>query len=248
MSLEFELLRSTWLVTGGCGFIGSEFLRQVHAACPHVTLVNADALSYAASPERLASIDQSPRYKFIKCNIAHPEQVQAAFDLCGPNGPAAVVNFAAESHVDRSLFTGVPFVMANTLGVQVLLETARTALPKGTFKRFLQVSTDEVYGDVEPPRTVSRWKRTRFIRRALIRRPRRVGSCWWRRLFARSTFRRSLRGARTIMVRGIGRRRWCRSSSCVDWREKRCRCMGMGCSGGTGFTWRIMRRGFWRRF
>jgi dTDP-glucose 4,6-dehydratase len=151
MSLESELLRSTWLVTGGCGFIGSEFLRQVHAACPQMTLVNADALSYAASPERLASIDQSPRYKFIKCNIANPEQVQAAFDLCGPNGPAAVVNFAAESHVDRSLFTGVPFVMANTLGVQVLLETARAALPKGIFKRFLQVSTDEVYGDVDPP-------------------------------------------------------------------------------------------------
>jgi dTDP-glucose 4,6-dehydratase len=151
MSLESELLHSTWLVTGGCGFIGSEFLRQVHAAHPGVTLVNADALSYAASPERLASIDQSPRYKFIKCNIANPGDVLAAFDLCGPNGPAAVINFAAESHVDRSLFTGVPFVMANTLGVQVLLETARAVLPKGTFKRFLQVSTDEVYGDVDPP-------------------------------------------------------------------------------------------------
>lgn len=151
MPLESDLLHSTWLVTGGCGFIGSEFLRQVHAAHPNVTLVNADALSYAASPERLASIEKSPRYKFVKCNIAQPEQVHAAFEACGSNGPVAVINFAAESHVDRSLFTGVPFVMANTLGVQVLLEASRTYLPKGTFQRFIQVSTDEVYGDVEPP-------------------------------------------------------------------------------------------------
>ena len=137
----------TWLVTGGAGFIGSEFLRQAHAAFPDVMLVNADALSYAASPERLASIENSPRYRFVRTNIANPVEVAAAIEACGPGGPAAIINFAAESHVDRSLFTGVPFVMANTLGVQVLLEAAR----KLNLKRFVQVSTDEVYGDVEPP-------------------------------------------------------------------------------------------------
>jgi dTDP-glucose 4,6-dehydratase len=148
--MSLDLSSGTWLVTGGCGFIGSEFLRQAHAQLPNVKFVNVDALSYAASPERLASIEKSPRYKFVKCNIAHPAEVHAAFEACGPNGPMAVVNFAAESHVDRSLFTGVPFVMANTLGVQVLLEACRTYLPKG-LKRFLQVSTDEVYGDVPMP-------------------------------------------------------------------------------------------------
>jgi dTDP-glucose 4,6-dehydratase len=151
MSLENELLHGTWLVTGGCGFIGSEFIRQVHAQCPHVKIVNLDALSYAASPERLADISHSPRYKFIRANIAHAPEVKVAFDACGPQGPTAVINFAAESHVDRSLFTGIPFVMANTVGVQVLLEAARPLVQKGAFKRFLQVSTDEVYGDVPMP-------------------------------------------------------------------------------------------------
>ncbi len=154
VSAQTDLLRSTWLVTGGCGFIGAEFLRQVHAQCPEVTLINADALSYAASPERLASIEKSPRYLFVKANISHPQEVQGAFEAAkhfGHEAPAAVINFAAESHVDRSLFTGIPFVMANTVGVQVLLEAARPLVQKGVCKRFLQVSTDEVYGDVAPP-------------------------------------------------------------------------------------------------
>lgn len=150
-----DLLNGTWLVTGGCGFIGSEFIRQVlapaRADLSNVKIVNIDALSYAASPERLASVEKSSRYKFVKCNIAHPSEVKAAFDACGSDGPVAVVNFAAESHVDRSLFTGVPFVMANTVGVQVLLEASRAGAQKGTLKRFLQVSTDEVYGDVPMP-------------------------------------------------------------------------------------------------
>jgi dTDP-glucose 4,6-dehydratase len=164
MTIDSNLTHSAWLVTGGAGFIGSEFIRQVHAAHPGVTIVNADALSYAASPERLASLENSPRYKFIKTNIAQPKEVQAAFELCAAGGgvggaggardsrgPAAIINFAAESHVDRSLFTGIPFVMANTLGVQVLLEAARPLAQDGTLSRFLQVSTDEVYGDVAFP-------------------------------------------------------------------------------------------------
>ena len=150
MSVEQELLSGTWLVTGGCGFIGSEFIRQVHVRCPGVRIVNVDALSYAASPERVADLAKSPRYQFVKANIAHAGEVKTAFDACG-NGPTAVINFAAESHVDRSLFTGIPFVMANTAGVQVLLEAARPLVQKGVMKRFLQVSTDEVYGDVPMP-------------------------------------------------------------------------------------------------
>ncbi len=155
MSIEQELVRGTWLVTGGCGFIGSEFLRQAHRQFPEVKLVNVDSLSYAASPERVAELEGSPRYRFVKCDISRAEEVAAAFAACaalgGQGGPTAVVNFAAESHVDRSLFTGLPFVMANTLGVQVLLEEGRKHVEKGVLKRFVQVSTDEVYGDVEEP-------------------------------------------------------------------------------------------------
>lgn len=155
MAIDSALFNGTWLVTGGCGFIGSEFIRQVldgsRPDLSNVKIVNVDALSYAASPERLASIDKSSRYRFVKANISHPVEVKTAFDACGPDGPVAVVNFAAESHVDRSLFTGIPFVMANTVGVQVLLEASRPRVQKGTMKRFLQVSTDEVYGDVPLP-------------------------------------------------------------------------------------------------
>ena len=115
--------------------------------------MNIDSLSYAASPERLAGVAAGPhsqRYWFIKGDIASSADVQIAFEACGKT-PAkkctAVVNFAAESHVDRSLFTGVPFVQANTLGVQVLIEAAKAH----DVDRFVQVSTDEVYGDVPPP-------------------------------------------------------------------------------------------------
>jgi dTDP-glucose 4,6-dehydratase len=154
--MSTDLLTGTWIVTGGCGFIGSEFIRQVLARpdLGGVRIVNMDALSYAASPERLASVEKSPRYQFFKGNIASPADVQGALAACAKwgEGPVAIVNFAAESHVDRSLFTGIPFIMANTLGVQVLLEAARPLAQKGVFKRFLQVSTDEVYGDVPLPK------------------------------------------------------------------------------------------------
>ena len=151
-----NLTSATWLVTGGCGFIGSEFIRQTLSAYPYVKILNLDALSYAASPERLAAVTAGPqaaRYKFMKGDISNSLDVAAAFALAhNAFGPvAAVVNIAAESHVDRSLFTGIPFVRANTLGVQVLLEAARAANAGKGVTRFLQVSTDEVYGDVPPP-------------------------------------------------------------------------------------------------
>jgi dTDP-glucose 4,6-dehydratase len=148
-----NLTHGTWIVTGGLGFIGSEFLRQAIATLPDVRILNIDSGSYAASPARLKTIEDNPRYRFMRCDIAEPGDVKAAF----ANAEAwtgkvdAVVNFAAESHVDRSLFTGVPFVKANTLGVQVMLETSRAANGGKGVTRFLQVSTDEVYGDVEEP-------------------------------------------------------------------------------------------------
>ena len=137
--MSAEWLQGAWLVTGGCGFIGSEFIRQVlgRADLAGVNVVNIDALSYAASPERLASVEKSPRYQFVKGNIAQAGEVKAAFEACGAAGPAAVVNFAAESHVDRSLFTGLPFVMANTVGVQVLLEASRPLAQKRHVEAFL---------------------------------------------------------------------------------------------------------------
>jgi dTDP-glucose 4,6-dehydratase len=150
-----DLTQGCWLVTGGCGFIGAEFIRQSLAKFPQLRIVNIDSLSYAASPERLASIEHDPRYSFVHGNIAEPADVQRALATCQKLADLchAIVNFAAESHVDRSIFSGVPFVLANTLGVQVLLEAARALPPaqEGGFQRFLQVSTDEVYGDVPYP-------------------------------------------------------------------------------------------------
>lgn len=152
------LTKGTWLVTGGLGFIGAEFIRQALRQHPEVKVVNMDSLSYAASPERLSDLladaGVAKRYRFIKGDIANRADVDTAMAACVELGGAchAVVNFAAESHVDRSIFTGVPFVMANTVGVQVLLEAARAHQAAGhAFTRFLQVSTDEVYGDVPHP-------------------------------------------------------------------------------------------------
>ena len=148
-----EITAKSWLVTGGCGFIGSEFIRQALAAFPRLHITNLDALSYAASPERLAGITADAatalRYSFVHGDVSLAADVQAALAACKAHGGcAALINFAAESHVDRSIVTGIPFVRANTLGVQVLLEAAQ-ATPGMT--RFVQVSTDEVYGDVEAP-------------------------------------------------------------------------------------------------
>jgi dTDP-glucose 4,6-dehydratase len=148
-----DLTHCTWLVTGGCGFIGSEFIRKSLLRYHDLHIVNIDSLSYAASPERLVSVTSgaaAPRYHFIRGDISNPQDVQNAIALCSSTPTkacAALINFAAESHVDRSLFTGVPFVQANTMGVQVLLEAAKAH----NIGRFVQVSTDEVYGDVEAP-------------------------------------------------------------------------------------------------
>ncbi len=129
-----------WLVTGGLGFIGSHFIRLVLRERPNVEIVNFDAMTYAGNPENLRDVEGNARYRFVMGDICDATAVSAA--LAG--GTDAILNFAAETHVDRSILTPREFLRTDALGTLVLLEAARErAVP-----RFLQVSTDEVYGDV----------------------------------------------------------------------------------------------------
>ncbi len=129
------------LVTGGCGFIGSNFIRYVLREHPDWKIVNLDKLTYAGNPENLKELEGDPRYRFVKGDIAEGNLVD---DLFGSERFDAVVNFAAESHVDRSILDPGPFIETNVKGVQVLLEAAR----RHGVGRFVQISTDEVYGSL----------------------------------------------------------------------------------------------------
>lgn len=126
------------LVTGGCGFIGSNFVRLMMAERPDVRIVNFDKLTYAGNLANLADLPEGERYTFVKGDIADKEAVAILFQ----RGFDAVVHFAAESHVDRSITDATPFVTTNVLGTQTLLDAARLA----GVPRFVHVSTDEVYG------------------------------------------------------------------------------------------------------
>ncbi|NNM99022.1 MAG: dTDP-glucose 4,6-dehydratase [Candidatus Eremiobacteraeota bacterium] len=130
-----------YLVTGGLGFIGSAFIRLLAAERPEVEIVNLDAMTYAANPANLASIAENPRYRFVKGDITDPAAVTTAIG----EGVDAIVNFAAETHVDRSILDPEAFLRTDILGTHTLLE----ALRERRIARYLQVSTDEVYGDVE---------------------------------------------------------------------------------------------------
>jgi dTDP-glucose 4,6-dehydratase len=138
------------LVTGGCGFIGSNFIRQrlTEKSSPLMKLVNLDLLTYAGNPANLADLAGDPRYVFVQGDIGN-EALGAR--LLAEHAINAIVNFAAESHVDRSIDSPEPFIQTNVVGTLRLLNTARrhwAALPapeKNAF-RFLHVSTDEVYG------------------------------------------------------------------------------------------------------
>jgi dTDP-glucose 4,6-dehydratase len=142
------------LVTGGCGFIGSNFIRQrlLEKASPLARLVNLDLLTYAGNPANLTGVDSDPRYVFIRGDIGDEALVGG---LLKDHAIDAVVNFAAESHVDRSIDSPEPFLQTNVIGTLRLLNTARrhwSGLPeakKDAF-RFLHVSTDEVYGTLGP--------------------------------------------------------------------------------------------------
>ena len=130
------------VVTGGCGFIGSNFIRQVLATRPGWRITNVDKLTYAGNPASLSDVTGNPAYKFFKSDICDRSLMTDIFSF----KPDAVVHFAAESHVDRSILGPEVFVQTNVLGTLVLLEVARAA----KVARFLHVSTDEVYGSLGP--------------------------------------------------------------------------------------------------
>jgi len=128
------------LVTGGCGFIGSNFVRFELESDPQLEVVNLDLLTYAGNPENLTDLAANARYRFVQGDIADRPLVER---LLGEDVDA-VVNFAAESHVDRSIQDSSPFVRTNVLGTQVLLDAAKAA----GVRRYVQISTDEVYGSL----------------------------------------------------------------------------------------------------
>jgi dTDP-glucose 4,6-dehydratase len=130
---------TTLLVTGGSGFIGSNFIRYFIDSHPDVDVVNLDKLTYAGNPDNLRDIEDHPRYSFIRGDICDPAVVRTAMKKADQ-----VVHFAAESHVDRSIRDGSVFVRTNVLGTHTLLQAAHD---RG-IKKFVHVSTDEVYGSV----------------------------------------------------------------------------------------------------
>lgn len=127
------------LVTGGCGFIGSNFIRFVLAHRPQWQVLNLDKLSYSGNLENLRGVEHDPRYRFVHGDIDDRAVVEDLLADCD-----SVVHFAAESHVDRSIQDPRPFVQTNVLGTQNLLECARRA----GGRRFVHISTDEVYGSL----------------------------------------------------------------------------------------------------
>jgi dTDP-glucose 4,6-dehydratase len=131
-------------VTGGAGFIGSQFIRDWICDNPGQAVINFDKLTYAGNLENLAPVASHPGYQMVQGDICDADAVLRAL----PQGCDAIVHFAAESHVDRSILSAAEFVRTNVLGTQVLLDAARS---RGV-RRFLHISTDEVGGDIEPGR------------------------------------------------------------------------------------------------
>jgi dTDP-glucose 4,6-dehydratase len=127
------------LITGGCGFIGSNFIRYLFSSYKDIKVTNVDKLTYCGNQNNLSDISANPAYEFIKGDIC---DAALADDLV--KGVDYVVNFAAETHVDRSIKYPDDFIRTNVYGVKTMLEAAR----KTALKRFIQISTDEVYGDV----------------------------------------------------------------------------------------------------
>jgi len=139
----------TYLVTGGAGFIGSNFILYMMKKHKDIRIINVDKLTYAGNLENLKSVDQDPRYRFVQADICDAKAIQAVFE----SEPVDyLVNFAAESHVDRSITDSEAFVKANVNGTVNLLNIAKTYWAEGDgFKpgvKYLQVSTDEVYGSL----------------------------------------------------------------------------------------------------
>ncbi len=130
-------------VTGGAGFIGSSFVRHILSNYPTYSLINMDKLTYAGNLENLKAVEKNSNYEFIHGDICDQNLVENIF----AKGVDAVVNFAAETHVDRSIVDPAQFLQTNIQGTHVLLDLAR----KYKVDRFIQIGTDEVYGSVEAP-------------------------------------------------------------------------------------------------
>jgi dTDP-glucose 4,6-dehydratase len=131
------------LVTGGAGFIGSAFVRMALAGTGDA-VTNLDKLTYAGNLENLQAVEGHPRYRFVEGDICDERLVNS---LVAEETPDALVHFAAESHVDRSILSPAPVIDTNLRGTFVLLEAARLARTR----KFVHISTDEVYGSLEPP-------------------------------------------------------------------------------------------------
>ena len=142
----------TYLVTGGAGFIGSNYIHYMFKKYDNeIKIINVDKLTYAGNLENLKDIENRENYEFVKADICDKEAIRKIFES---NDIDRVVHFAAESHVDRSIKNPEVFVQTNVLGTAVMLNCAKEAweLPDGTFKegkKFLHVSTDEVYGSLD---------------------------------------------------------------------------------------------------
>ena len=129
------------LVTGGAGFIGSNYIRYILAKYPDIKVVNLDLLTYAGRMENIRDFTHDPRHKFVKGDIRDKNKVQQVMK----EGFNAVVNFAAETHVDRSILEADSFITTDVYGTYTLLDTARNS----NIEKFVNISTDEVYGSTE---------------------------------------------------------------------------------------------------
>jgi dTDP-glucose 4,6-dehydratase len=130
------------LITGGLGFIGSNFIRYILNKYPEYEVINLDKMTYAGNPENLRDVEKNSRYKFVKGDICDKELVN---DLVSKENPDAIINFAAETHVDRSILEPDAFIKTDIFGTHTLLEAVRSF----NTKRYIQISTDEVYGSIK---------------------------------------------------------------------------------------------------
>ncbi|WP_113673800.1 dTDP-glucose 4,6-dehydratase [Vallitalea guaymasensis] len=130
----------TILVTGGAGFIGSNFIRYIINKYDDYTIINLDALTYAGNLDNLNDIEDNPNYVFVKGDISDIDTVNKIME----KGVDYIINFAAESHVDRSIDSSNAFIKTNVMGTQILLDAAK----KYKIKKYIQISTDEVYGSL----------------------------------------------------------------------------------------------------